>query len=177
MKTPRTLPLIALAFMASAWANPPASAPSPACVRKPDIRNLMTVNEYTRSGLDKLSQKQLDNLNAWLAHYTRSICNPADANSRGAAVPKAGPMQNNASPSKQAQNTNTSDKIVSHIDGVFHGWTGNTRFRLTNGQIWVQAGPGYYETSMKSPKVTIKKLLIGYILEVRGKEVFVRRVR
>lgn len=185
MKIPRTLPLIALALASSAWAKPavPAPATSPACVQKPDIRNLMTVNEYIKTGLDKLSQKQLANLNAWLVRYTRSICGPSthktntNANTNSASVPAPQAKQNNASFGMTEQHVNTTKRIVSHIDGVFHGWTGNTRFKLTNGQVWVQAGPGYYETTMKSPKVTIKKLLIGYILQVRGKEVFVRRVR
>ncbi|MGH8274921.1 MAG: hypothetical protein ACRES9_11850 [Gammaproteobacteria bacterium] len=69
--------------------------------------------------------------------------------------------------------------IESRIVGDFHGWTGNTVFRLKNGQVWKQAGPGYFRIDLKNPKVVIKKLLIGYVLKVEGygKEVFVRRTR
>jgi hypothetical protein len=133
----------------------------------------MTVNQYTQSGLDKLSEKELRQLNAWLAQYTQSICGT------GSTQPTASTTQGNAGASfgKDRDDVNTTTRITSHIAGIFHGWTGNTRFRLTNGQTWVQAGPGYYQTTMKNPKVIIKKLLIGYILEVNGKEVFVRRIR
>ncbi len=170
MQAPRILILAALFASGTALA---AQAPSPACSQTPDIRNLMSVNQYTKSGLDKLSEKELNQLNAWLAEYTHSICGTSGARTT-ANAPKT---QSEASSfGKPPEEVNTTNRIVSHIDGVFHGWTGNTRFQLTNGQTWVQAGPGYYRTTMKSPKVIIKKLLIGYILEVNGKEVFVRRI-
>ena len=169
MQAPRMLIVAAILATGTAMAAP---SPSPACSQTPDVRNLMTVTQYTKSGLDKLSEKELNQLNAWLTQYTRSICGTgsthATANTTG-----NNPEASFGSPPKE---TNTTTRIVSHINGVFHGWTGNTRFQLANGQIWVQAGPGYYRTTMKSPKVTIKKLLIGYILEVDGKEVFVRRI-
>lgn len=175
MKSPRIMLLLGLGLSAPAW----AASPQPACTQKaPDVRNLMSVNEYTKAGLDKLTKQQVDALNAWLAKYTHSLCPSASPNSP--MVPSkatTAPAANNfGQPPKEV---NTTDRIVSHIAGEFHGWTGQTRFRLTNGQIWVQAGPGYYETNMKSPKVVIKKLLIGYILQVNGngKEVFVRRIR
>lgn len=170
MQAPRMI--VVAAILASGTA---VAAPSPsACSRKPDVRNLMTVNQYTQSGLDKLSQKELDKLDAWLAQYTRSICGTNNSSKPAKNVSKG---NGSASFGQSPKEPNTANRIVSHIKGVFHGWTGNTRFQLTNGQIWIQAGPGYYQTTMKSPKVTIKKLLIGYILEVRGKEVFVRRIQ
>lgn len=173
MKPPRIILLLALMGLSvPAWAGPA----QPSCAQHPDVRNLMSVSEYTRSGLDKLTKNQLDALNSWLAKYTHSICPTS-------AKPEMAPAGASAAPSarnfgKAPKEVNTTDRIVSHIVGEFHGWTGQTRFRLSNGQIWIQAGPGYYETDMKSPKVVIKKLLIGYILQVNGngKEVFVRRI-
>jgi len=136
----------------------------------------MTVNQYSQSGLDKLTDKELNQLNAWLAQYTRSICGTNGAGQPATNAPE-GSSNSSDSFGQSPEPISSANRIVSHIAGVFHGWTGNTRFQLTNGQIWIQAGPGYYRTTMKSPKVTIKKLLIGYILEVDGKEVFVRRIR
>ena len=171
MHAPRML--VVAVFLASGTAVAAPSPSSSACGQRPDIRNLMTVNKYTQSGLDKLTEKELTQLNAWLAQYTRSICG---SNSTQAT---ASETKNNGKSSfgKSQEEVNTTSRIISHINGVFHGWTGNTRFRLTNGQTWVQAGPGYYQTTIKNPKVIIKKLLIGYILEVNGKEVFVRRIQ
>lgn len=181
MKAPRIV--LVLALVAAVPVARAAPAPA-ACSAKPDIRNLMSVSEYTKSGLDKLSQKELDQLNAWLVNYTNTLCGKhstarSAANGTTPAGTSAGAGQADQSSSfgKTEEDSNTTDRIVSHINGVFHGWTGNTRFHLANGQIWVQAGPGYYETTIKNPKVVIKKLLIGYILEVNSKEVFVRRIR
>lgn len=173
MKSPRIILLLALlSLSAPVWAGPM----QPSCVQHPDIRNLMSVSEYTRSGLDKLTKQQVDALNAWLAKYTQSICptttKPEMAPSRTTSTPTSS-AGNFGEPPKEVS---TTDRIVSHIAGEFHGWTGQTKFRLSNGQVWVQAGPGYYETDIKNPKVVIKKLLIGYILQVNGKEVFVRRI-
>ena len=169
MHAPRMLFVAVILASGTAVAAPPSPS---ACAQKPDIRNMMTVNQYTKSGLDKLSEKELNQLNEWLAQYTQSICGPNSTQTTASTT------KSNAGASfgKEPKEVNTTSRIVSHIDGVFHGWTGNTRFKLTNGQTWIQAGPGYYRTTMKSPKVIIKKLLIGYILEVKGKEVFVRRI-
>lgn len=171
MKSPRIILLLALlSLSAPVWAGPM----QPSCVQHPDIRNLMSVSEYTRSGLDNLTKQQVDALNAWLAKYTHSICptstKPEMAPSRTTSTSSAG---NFGEPPKEVSTTN---RIVSRIAGEFHGWTGQTKFRLSNGQVWIQAGPGYYETDIKNPKVVIKKLLIGYILQVNSKEVFVRRI-
>jgi len=175
MKPLRIILLLGLGLCLPAWAAPA----QPACGHPPDIRNLMSVREYTQSGLDKLSQKQLDALNAWLANYMHALCSPPPEPQQAPAE-KTAPAGGNFGnpPPAHHEEVNTTDRIVSHIAGEFHGWTGQTKFQLTNGQVWIQAGPGYYETDMKSPKVVIKKLLIGYILQVNGngKEVFVRRI-
>lgn len=171
MKFPRIIVLLALSLPISAWAAPA----QPACDQTPDIRNLMSVREYTQSGLDKLTQKQLQALNAWLEDYRKALCSPSG---KSEEAPAEQPPSATKDFGKEPKEVNTTDRIVSHIAGDFHGWTGQTRFKLTNGQIWIQAGPGYYETDLKNPKVVIKKLLIGYILQVNGngKEVFVRRI-
>ena len=164
---------LVLGMSVPAW----AAGTQPSCAqRTPDVRNLMSVNEYTKSGLDKLTQQQVVALNAWLAKYTHSMCSPT---SKSPSVAPTRPTSVEKNFGKPPEEVDTTNRIVSHIVGEFHGWTGETQFHLTNGQVWIQAGPGYYETNMKDPRVVIKKLLIGYILQINGngKEVFVRRIR
>ncbi len=56
-------------------------------------------------------------------------------------------------------------RIESRIAGTFTGWTGNTVFKLENGQIWKQAATGYYtDVKLDHTDVVIKKLTIGYLL-------------
>lgn len=191
-------PVLALVVAASAL-----GAPSRNCPRSVDVRDLMTVTEFTAAGLEKLNKQQLAALNAWLSNYLAGICSPATTATQKAPAPastvpaataapvsasnKAARTQSPAASSTATaafgappeQPPSTVDQIESRIVGDFHGWTGDTIFRLENGQVWKQAGPGYFETDLKNPKVKIKKLMIGYVLIVDGysKEVFVRRIR
>lgn len=203
LTAPRLLVTVLFAGAAPALAAAPKPATGPAsCPGAIDVRNVMTVNQFGHAGLDKLSKEQLAALNRWLSGYVASLCNgmrASTAATKTGATPSAqGSVSGNTktgstqSPSAGAAVTGSEsafgqppapvsgpNRIESRIVGQFHGWTGDTVFRLQNGQVWKQAGPGYFETDLKNPKVVIKKLLIGYVLLVDGygKEVFVRRIR
>ena len=76
--------------------------------------------------------------------------------------------------------TDDSNEINSRISGKFDGWTGDTQFRLDNGQIWKQSGNGFLKVSMNNPKVKIEAGMFGgYILSVEGynSRVKVKRVK
>ncbi len=47
------------------------------------------------------------------------------------------------------------DIFESEIDGEFHGWSGNTRFALVNGQVWQQSSTGHARHHAHSPRVMI----------------------
>ncbi len=189
-------------------AAPALAATPPRCPTHVDVRNVMTVTQYDQAGLNKLDKKQLAALNAWLSHYIGKLCAeqtaetpPSPKNTTGTASagaagksPSSTPHQSESgqrqtttanttqepSPGNPSQQKNQKPgRIESRIVGEFHGWTGNTIFRLENGQVWKQAGPGYFRIDLKNPKVIIKKLLIGYVLKLNGygREVFVRRIR
>lgn len=64
----------------------------------------------------------------------------------------------------------TSGSIESRIDGSFHGWDGETIFKLQNGQIWQQAGPGICSRYAFSPKVWISREEFKYIMRVERVE-------
>lgn len=188
------LALDTTAFAATASSNGHATRNSSVRV---DIRNLMSAAQYYRAGLNKLTPKEIKALNRWLSHYTQKVrehssktssktAAPMTTTHRGvphthrhSTVPTSSGSSNGAAyfGKPPSQPKSTPDHIVTHITGTFHGWHGNTRFRLTNGQVWVQAGPGYFDATLHAPRVVIKKLLFGYMLEVDGHQVFVRRVK
>ena len=62
----------------------------------------------------------------------------------------------------------TSSIVESRIDGEFTGWTGDTLFKLMNGQIWKQAEYNYKYSYKYSPKVTIVNTSSGWIMTVEG---------
>lgn len=69
--------------------------------------------------------------------------------------------------------------IVSRIAGTFEGWSGNTLFRLENGQLWEQASYDYRFHYAYRPRVTIVRCSRGYRMLVDGfdETILVRRIR
>jgi len=77
-------------------------------------------------------------------------------------------------------NEEEANEITSRILGQFDGWTGDTLFRLENGQVWRQSGNGFLKVSMNNPKVTIEKAVFGgFRLSIEGynSRVKVKRVQ
>ena len=79
----------------------------------------------------------------------------------------------------QAQAPITDSVIESNIDGTFNGWTGETIFKLLNGQIWQQSSYSYSYTYSYSPKVLIFPSGGGHKMQVEGSSdtISVRRLK
>ena len=61
------------------------------------------------------------------------------------------------------------DAVKSHIDGIVEGWTAGTVFTLANGQRWQVADGSAATIYLKSPKVTVKRAMLGgYVIELEG---------
>jgi hypothetical protein len=58
--------------------------------------------------------------------------------------------------------------IESRIDGPFEGWSGETIFKLENGQIWQQASYANAHSRKYRPKVVIVRTGAGYEMQVDG---------
>ncbi len=74
----------------------------------------------------------------------------------------------------------TSGRVIeSRIDGTFNGWSGDTIFKLTNGQIWQQSSYGYRYRYAYRPEVLIYPTSGGYKMKVDGMDdaIFVKRLR
>lgn len=71
------------------------------------------------------------------------------------------------------------DLIESRIDGNFEGWSGETIFKLENGQIWQQVTYSYTYRYAFRPKVLIIKVHGAYKMVVEGisQSIFVRRLK
>jgi hypothetical protein len=60
-------------------------------------------------------------------------------------------------------------EIESSIVGDFKGWTPNEKVRLENGQVWQIADGSSAYIGSRSPKVKIRRGLLGaYFLEIEG---------
>ena len=75
--------------------------------------------------------------------------------------------------------TGCSPAIESAISGEFHGWDGETIFKLDNGQIWQQAEYDYTYSYSYHPDVTIYQTSAGCRLKVEDEEetIIVKRIK
>ncbi len=61
------------------------------------------------------------------------------------------------------------DALESTIPGKFEGWDGGTKFRLANGQVWQVADGSRGSYFAESPKVRIRRGLVGgFYLDIEG---------
>lgn len=152
-----------------------------------DVRDLMTATEFHTTGLDKLTPQELAAFNAWLMAYGQAAAAPAALPVPPAVTPGAAPTPAPSAASASSfgkemlsgEQRGEPKRIEAHIAGSFSGWTGNTLFKLDNGQVWQQADSSVYETKLENPQVVIKRLGFGYLLTLtgHGATVFVKRVQ
>jgi hypothetical protein len=113
----------------------------------PDIRKLMTPEEFEAAGLDKLSPQEIEALNRWVVRYT---AHEAPEVRRQDAVVKVEAAKADA------------EGIKTRIAGAFSGWDGDTVFRLQNGQVWKQRLEGRWHYRAESPEVELRKNMMGF---------------
>ncbi len=81
---------------------------APLAAQLPQIEELMTAEELKRTGLSRLTQAELAQLNAWMVRYTRAVLELSAASPGAASV---------APPASST----TSAVVESRIDGEFTG--------------------------------------------------------
>ncbi len=110
----------------------------------PGIEKLMSEEQYQAAGIYKLSPAEREALNQWLIHYT---------------IGDAPTLRTTNEEVIQAENDIL---IEANIVPPFKGWTGDTIFRLDNGQIWRQRLKGRFAYSGDDYRVVIEKNFMGY---------------
>ena len=100
-----------------------------------DVRQLMTAKDFAATGLAKLSGDEVRQLNQWLTTLALRILQTSQGGPGGCG-----------------------DVIESQIEGTFNGWTGETVFKLTNGQIWQQASYAYTYHYRRPPRLSSTRL-------------------
>ena len=128
----------------------------------PGIEKLMSREEFTRAGLDKLTPEQVRALDAWLVRYT------------------AGEAYVVQTTSEEVRAAAPEFRIEARIVAPFDGWSGQTVFRLDNGQVWRQRIKGRYMFDGDDTRVVITRNFLGYYnltLVSTGRSVGVEPVR
>lgn len=144
-----------LAFAATAGAQSQA----------PTLEERMSQSDFRNTGLDKLSAQELAQLNAWLQAH-------------GGTTHRSGGFGGS---SDFYPDSSQRTAVAAHIEGSFSGWSGNTIFKLDNGQEWQQSDSTRYDAGQfSSPAVTIKPMILGsWLMAVKGCgcSVRVRRIK
>jgi hypothetical protein len=163
-----------------------------------DLRKELGDETFEASGLDKLTPEELATLSAALAdllgrqeeeirvvvkeevrsEVKEEVRSEVEAEVRTQveeelAIPKGDDRFGLETVKKRVQDMfqrDAPDLIETRIIGDFDGWSGNTRFRLENGQIWRQNEPDtFIVRTKKNPKVTIRRSMFGsYLLKIEG---------
>lgn len=139
------------------------------------IESQMTEAELQESGLLKLSENELKFLNNWLTQNKKPKPSVASAETPPAS---GDPREDPRIAYEEAKKALVADRTLT-IDGAFIGWSGDTIFRMTNGEVWKQRTKGFYRKRLISPEVEIYTNRLGfYMMRVKetGKKIGVKRV-
>lgn len=147
---------------------------SPFAFSEESIFHNMTTEEKKITGIEKLSEEEISQLEQWINTKTTSpllsTTNPiADSNNN-----------KTTNISRKEAEAILNAPIDTQIAGEFNGWRGKTIFRLSNGEIWKQRLPGVYVEKLDSPQIRIKKNFLGfYEMEIveTGKKIGVTRLK
>lgn len=123
------------------------------------LQDMMTSDEFKAAGLEKLSEEELKNLNAWLQGYRRTTETKAAEKATAEVKTKV------ASESRAKM-----DSILSRVDGTFTGLTGHTIIKLEDGTTWKQANADdrYRAQITDSPPAKVSRGPFGYKMRVVG---------
>ena len=119
------------------------------------IQEMMTPEEFKAAGLNKLSQEELQKLDAWLQGYRQVTEKKATA--RAAKVERT-----------------KMDLLVSRVDGSFNGLTGRTVIRLEDGTVWKQANADdrFRPKVTDHPAAAVIHGIFGYKMRIEGTQEF-----
>jgi hypothetical protein len=112
------------------------------------IKDSMSPEEFHRTGLDKLSDEELKNLDRWLQGDREKTAKKAAATTVKTKM----------------------DVIVSRVNGSFGGLRGGTIVQLEDGTAWKQANADdrFRGTSVDHPGAAVIHGIFGYKMRIEG---------
>ena len=112
------------------------------------IQASMTPEQFKAAGLDKLSPKELENLNKWLQ----------------------GDRETTVKAASQRAERQAAELVVSRVDGTFTGLKGRTIIRLEDGTAWKQANQEdvWRATPVERPAAVVMRSVFGRKMRVQG---------
>ena len=147
------------------------------------LEERMSGKEFKATGLSKLSDAELAELNDWLRqHSVATLKNAVAHSSPNAAVSgTTKDMRGFENQPKHDPNGNDSKVIHGTIVGTFSGWNGKGEiFKLTNGMIWQSTeNDTFFTQPVENAQITVQKGFMGnwrLSMDGHGSAVRVKRI-
>jgi len=160
--------------------KPNASAISESKAKKlagHSIQEVMTPDEFRAAGLDKLSEDELQHLDAWLQGYRQTTEKKATEEAQKKADVE---IKKVTAEAKAPERKLLVDRVTSRVDGAFLGLTGRTVIKLEDGTVWSQANKDdrFRCPVTDHPLVSVSHSGFGYKMRMEGTpEFYVNPVR
>ena len=141
------------------------------------VQELMTPDEFKAAGLDKLSEDELQHLDAWLQGYRQTTEKRVSEQVEKKATEE---IKKATEQAKARAPRLLAERVVSRVDGTLGGLTGSTVIKLEDGTVWKQANHDdrYHPVVTDHPMVSVSHSAFGYKMRVEGMpEFYVNPVR
>ncbi|MEE4217890.1 MAG: hypothetical protein V2I48_09790 [Xanthomonadales bacterium] len=136
----------------------------------PDIESLMASEDFTASGLNKLTPEERAHLSNWVERYREGAVTGPEV------VKKPSQMTEEE---KIEYKKDMAFELPAKVLPAFRGWSGKTVFELDNGQVWRQRQPGTMKYSGGNSNVVITRNFLGkYVMkhEASGRAIGGKRI-
>ena len=136
----------------------------------------MRPEEFKAAGLDKLSEDELQHLDAYLQGYRQATQKKAAEQAKVKADEEIKKANEKADKATEEANRNAAsgrsklDSLVSRVDGTIEGVKTNTQIRLEDGTVWRVANPDehYRATVTDHPVAVVLHTTFGYKMRIEG---------
>jgi hypothetical protein len=153
-------------------ATPEKSAKKEATPEKPakSLEETMRPEEFKAAGLDKLSEDEIQHLDAYLQGYRESAKKKATEQAQAKANEEIKKATEKATEEANKSARTKLDSLVSRVDGSIDGVKGHAVIRLEDGTVWKQVNPDdhYRATITDHPAAVVLHTTFGYKMRIEG---------
>jgi DNA polymerase III alpha subunit (gram-positive type) len=143
------------------------------------LEEQMRPEEFKAAGLDKLSEDELQHLDAYLQGYRENAKKKANQQAQEQAeveIKKANEKTEEAQKATEEAKRDAAavktklDQLVSRVDGSIDGIKGHTVIRLEDGSVWKQVNTDdhYRATVTDHPAAMVVHTTFGYKMRIEG---------
>src|SRR5262249_62228198 len=137
------------------------------------LEETMRPEEFKAAGLDRLSEDELQHLDAWLQGYRQATQKkaPEQAKEKAQEESKKATEKATEDANRNAASARTKlDSLVSRVDGNIDGLRGHTLIRLEDGTVWKQANTDdHFRAQITDhPVAVVMHTTFGYKMRIEG---------